>query len=225
MTTIAGRAQWPNQQVGPQEPQTLLTFRREGTAEDDASSRRYDSLPLRVWHAASPLGSVPGDAHCLFLVPHALSLVCEGIVSLSRPRALCPLCSVHVGYIHLLLQSLLHACMAYHGLCLWPLVSALWWTHQDDHRPRAQSYDNVADGRRQRHCQAAGPCFIILGSPPHRGNWSWTAGRLCMKTALAASVVGGNPGGLRPMASVACYTGPMGPMANSVSPRLGGYDS
>ena len=106
------------------------------------------------WHAASPLGSVPGDPPCLFLVPHALGLVCEGIVPLSRPRAMCPWCSVHVGYILLLLQSLLHASMAHHGLCLWPLVPALWCTHQDDHRPRAQRMalalvgDSSVTGRR-----------------------------------------------------------------------------
>ena len=74
---------------------------------------------------------------------------------LSRPRVLYPLRSVHLGiYIcccspyctHalpimaiLLLQSLLHACMAYHGLCLWPLVPTLWWTHQGDYRPQAQA--------------------------------------------------------------------------------------
>ena len=89
------------------------------------------------WHAASPLDSVPGDAPCLFLVPHALGLVCEGIVPLIRPRAMCPWCSVHVWYILLLMQSLLHASIAHHGICLWPLVPALWWTHQDDHRPPA----------------------------------------------------------------------------------------
>ena len=123
------------------------------TTEDwvTTNSHRCDFLPLCVRHAASPIGPVPGDAPCLFLVPHALSLVCEGSVPLSRPRASCPLCSVHVGYILLLLQSLLHARMARRGLFLWPLVPALGWTHQDDHRPRAQHMvldDGSVTGRR-----------------------------------------------------------------------------
>ena len=74
-------------------------------------AHRCESPPL-FWHAASPMGLVPGGASSLPSCTTCLDSAFEGLCPLVGPRAMCPECSLHVGYTILLLQSLLHVCMA-----------------------------------------------------------------------------------------------------------------
>ena len=74
-------------------------------------AHRCESPPL-FWHAASPMGLVPGGASSLPSCATCLDSAFEGLCPLVGPRAMCPECSLHVGYTILLLQSLLHVCMA-----------------------------------------------------------------------------------------------------------------
>ena len=65
------------------------------------------------WHDASPIGPVPGGAPYLpLLYPMLWALPSRAMCPSVGPRAMCPECSLHVGYTILLLQSLLHVCMA-----------------------------------------------------------------------------------------------------------------
>ena len=152
--------------------------------------------------ACITIGLAPDDDTCLFLVPHALSLVCEGIVPLSRPRVLYPLRSVHLGiYIcccspyctHalpivaiLLLQSLLHACMAYHGLCLWSLRCGE--LTRVTIGLKRKLIDNGTDGRHQRQKPPPSSSSSVVSCSA--GEWSWNANRSYMSETMAAKAVG-----------------------------------
>ena len=132
-------------------------------------AHRCDSFPLSLACSITS-GSSPWCCRIpVSFVPRALSLAFEGTVPLSRPSGNVSRVLVACR-LHSLAAAVPTACKhGRSGLCLWPLVTAQWWIHRDDDRPRARS--GAISGGRQHRCSPTAarkpkPDFVILGSPP-----------------------------------------------------------